>query len=40
METEAMIDAVRDFLDADDWHYEYDAEHAFIRAGVTLKCKL
>ena len=40
MEKEAMIDAVRDFLDADDWHYEYDAEHAFIRAGVTLKCKL
>ena len=40
MEKEAIIDAVRDFLDADDWHYEYDAEHAFIRAGVTLKCKL
>ena len=40
METEAIADAVRDYLDADDWHYEYVAEHAFIRAGVTLKCKL
>ena len=40
MEKEAIIDAVRDFLDADDWHYEYDAEHSVIRAGVTLKCKL
>ena len=40
METEAIIDAVRDFLDADDWHYEFDAEHGVIRAGVTLRCKL
>ncbi len=40
METEEMIDAVRDFLDADDWHYEFDAEHSVIRAGVTLRCKL
>ena len=40
METEAIIDAVRDFLDADDWHYEFDAEHSVIRAGVTLRCKL
>ena len=40
METEAMIDAVRDFLDADDWHYEFDAEHNVIRAGVVLKCKM
>ena len=40
METEEITDAVRDYLDADDWHYEYVAENAFIRAGVTLKCKL
>ena len=40
METEEMIDAVRDFLDADDWHYEFDAEHSVIRASVTLRCKL
>ena len=40
MEIEEITDAVRDYLDADDWHYEYVAEHAFIRAGVTLKCKL
>ena len=40
METEAIVDAVRDFLDEDDWHYEYDAERNVIRANVTLKCKL
>ena len=40
METEEIIDAVRDYLDADDWHYEYDAERNVIRAGVELKRKL
>ena len=40
METEAIVDAVRDYLDTDDWHYDYVAEHAFIRAGVSLRCKL
>ena len=40
MEKEEIIDAVRDYLDADDWHYEYDAERNVIRAGVELKCKL
>ena len=40
METEAIVDAVRDYLDADDWHYDYDVEHAFIRGGVALRCKL
>ena len=40
METEAIVDAVRDFLDEDDWHYEYDAERNVIRASVTLDCKL
>ena len=37
MEIEEITDVVRDYLDADDWHYEYDAEHAFIRAGVTYQ---
>ena len=40
MEKEEIIDAVRDYLDADDWHYDYDAERNVIRAGVELKCKL
>ena len=40
METEEIIDAVRDYLDADDWHYEYEADRNIIRAGVALKCKL
>lgn len=37
---EAIVDAVRDFLDDDDWKYEYDAEKHLIRAGVALDCKL
>lgn len=35
-----MIDRVRDFMDKDDWKYEYDGERQLIRAGVNLKCKL
>ena len=40
MDTEAIVDAVRDFLDDDDWKYEYDAERHVIRAGIVLDCKL
>ena len=35
-----LIDAVRDFLDKDDWKYEYQQEKNVIRSGITLKCKL
>lgn len=35
-----MVDAVRDYLDKDDWKYEYDAGRNIIRTGVSLKCKL
>lgn len=40
MDTEAIVDAVRDFLDDDDWKYEYDAERKVIRADIVLDCKL
>ena len=40
METGAIVDAIRDFLDDDDWKYTYDAERKLIRAGVALDCKL
>ena len=40
MEQEQIVDAIRDWLDEDDWHYEYIAEHHLIRMGVGLKSKL
>ncbi len=40
MEREQIVDAVRDWLDDDDWHYDYDAERHVIRTGVSLDCKL
>lgn len=40
MEQEQIVDAVRDWLDNDNWHYEYDAEHHLIRMGITLKSKI
>ena len=40
MDQEQIVDALRDWLDSDDWHYDYDSEHHLIRAGITLDCKL
>ena len=40
MDQEQIVDAVRDWMDGDDWRYEYDAERHVIRAGITLDCKL
>ena len=40
MDQEQIVDALRDWLDSDDWRYEYDAEEHLIRAGITLDCKL
>ena len=40
MDQEQIVDALRDWLDSDDWHYEYDAERHLIKAGITLDCKL
>lgn len=35
-----ITDAIRNFLDNDDWHYEYDAENSMVRMGLNLKSKL
>ena len=40
MEQEQIVDAVRDWLDGDDWRYEYDAEKHLIKMGITLKSKI
>jgi hypothetical protein len=40
MEQEQIVDSVRDWLDGDDWHYEYNAEKHLIKAGVNLKSKI
>lgn len=40
MDQEQIVDAVRDWLDNDDWHYDYDAENHLIRTGVSLTSKL
>lgn len=35
-----IVDQVRDYLDQNDWKYEYIADRNYIKAGVNLKCKL
>jgi len=40
MEREQIVDAVRDFLDGDDWHYEFDAERSLVKMGINLKSKI
>ena len=40
MKQEQIVDVVRDWIDGDDWHYEYDAERQLISMGVNLTSKL
>ena len=40
MEREQILDAVRDWLDKDDWHYEYIAEKQLIKMGINLHSKI
>jgi len=40
MEIEAVIDAVRDFLDDSGYRYEYNAERQFLQLGFKVDCKL
>lgn len=35
-----IVDQIRDYLDQNDWKYEYIADKKIIKAGVNLKCKL
>lgn len=40
MDREKIVEAVRDWLENDDWRYEYDAEYSLIEAGVALDSKI
>ena len=40
MNMEDIVNAVRDWLDDDDWHYDYDAEKQLIKMGISLKSKI
>lgn len=40
MDIEAMINSVRDFLDGDDWNYDFESDNNLIRTGINLDCKL
>ena len=40
MDQEQIVDAVRDWLDDDDWHYEYNAEKHLFQMGINLKSKI
>ena len=40
MEREQIVDVVRDWLDGDDWHYEYDADRQVIQAGISVSSKI
>ena len=40
METKAVIDAVRNFLDDEHIRYDFIAEKKVIRTGFQLECKL
>lgn len=40
MNQEQIVDAVRDWLNKDDWHYEYNAEKHLFKMGINLKSKI
>ena len=40
MDQEQISDAVRDWLDNDDWRYDYDAERHVITMGINLSSKI
>ena len=40
MRTEAIVEAIGDFLDDDDWKYEYQGEKNLFKMGVSLRCRL
>lgn len=40
MDQEQLTDIVRDYLDKENFHYEYNAEKGYLKLGFNLKCKL
>ena len=37
MDSQMIIDGMRDYLDAQGWNYDYDAEKQLIRTGINIK---
>ena len=35
-----IADAIREFLDNDDWHYKFDDEHGVFTAGIAVHSKI
>jgi len=35
-----IVNTVRDYLDRNDWHYEYHPDKNYISCGLDIKCKL
>lgn len=40
MKTEQIVDTLRDYLDDEGFHYDFDAERNVIKLGFNLKCRL
>lgn len=40
MEKDAVVDAFRDYLDNEGYHYKYDTERGYIVSNFSLKSKL
>jgi len=35
-----IVSSVRDYLDRNDWHYEYHSDRGFIDCYLDIRCKL
>ena len=35
-----LIDVVRDYLDSQEWNYDFDAERMLLRSGLTVKNRM
>ncbi len=40
MEAEVILEAIRDYLDAEDWNYDYVADRSLISTGLTLRNRM
>ena len=37
---EQLMDVVRDYLDSQEWNYDYDAERNLLRSGLNIKNRM
>ncbi len=40
MRKDDIIFAVKDYMDNDDWHYDFNEEKSSLSAGMNIRCKL